>query len=108
MLVREDISRDIVALLSEHASDTVGVDIVTTPVRYYPYKNLSSHVLGYVGEIDAETLAKLRPPGYEQMTPEQRQKLNPLDYDVGDATGATGVERAWESYLRGQAAGRSA
>ena len=103
MLVREDISRDIEALLREHASDTVGVDIVTTPVRYYPYKNLSSHVLGYVGEIDAETLAKLKPPGYEQMTPEQRQKLNPLDYDVGDATGATGVERAWESYLRGQA-----
>jgi penicillin-binding protein 2 len=103
MLVREDISRDIEALIREHASEMVGVRVVTTPVRYYPYKNLGSHVLGYVGEIDAETLAKVRPPGYDQMTPEQKQKLNPLDYDVGDALGATGVERAWESYLRGQA-----
>ncbi|HEY1955932.1 MAG TPA: penicillin-binding protein 2 [Polyangiaceae bacterium] len=103
MLVREDISRDIEALLREHAADLVGAEIVTTPVRYYPYKNLSSHVLGYVGEIDADTLAKLRPPGYDEMSAEQKQKLNPLDYDVGDAVGATGVERAWESYLRGQA-----
>jgi len=103
MLVREDISRDIEALLREHGSELGGVEIVTTPVRFYPYKNLGSHVLGYVGEIDAETLAKLRPAGYDEMSAEQKQKLNPLDYDVGDAVGATGVERAWESYLRGQA-----
>jgi penicillin-binding protein 2 len=103
MLVREDISRDIEALLREHASEVGGVQVVTTPVRFYPYKNLGSHVLGYVGEVNAEQLAKLRPPGYDEMTPEQKQKLNPLDYDVGDAIGATGVEHAWESYLRGQA-----
>ena len=103
ILVREDISRDIEALLKEHASELGGVEVVTLPVRYYPYKMLGSHLLGYVGEVDAETLAKLRPAGYDQLTTEQRQKLNPLNYDVGDAIGATGVERAWESYLRGQA-----
>jgi penicillin-binding protein 2 len=103
MLVREDISRDIEAQLKEHASELTGAEVVTVPVRYYPYKNLGAHLLGYVGEVDAETLAKLRPPGYDQMNAEQRQKLNPLNYDVGDAIGATGVERAWESYLRGQA-----
>jgi len=103
LLVREDISRDVEAQLKEHASELIGADVVTVPVRYYPYKNLGAHLLGYVGEVDAETLAKLRPQGYEQMALEQRQKLNPLNYDVGDAIGATGVERAWESYLRGQA-----
>ena len=103
MLVREDISRDIEAQLKEHASELTGAEVVTVPVRYYPYKTLGSHLLGYVGEVDAETLAKLRPQGYEQMNAEQRQKVNPLNYDVGDALGATGVERAWESYLRGQA-----
>jgi penicillin-binding protein 2 len=103
LLVREDISRDVEAQLKEHATELVGTDIVTVPVRYYPYKSLGAHLLGYVGEVDAETLSKLRPQGYEQLPLEQRQKLNPLDYDVGDATGATGIERAWESYLRGQA-----
>ncbi len=103
MLVREDISRDIEAQLKEHASDLTGADVVTIPVRYYPYKNLGSHLLGYVGEISAEALAELRPAGYDDMSTEKRQKLNPLNYDVGDAIGATGIERAWESYLRGQA-----
>ena len=32
----------------------------------------------------------------------ERQKLNPLGYEAGDVIGATGVERSWESYLRGQ------
>ncbi|HSQ66465.1 MAG TPA: penicillin-binding protein 2, partial [Polyangiaceae bacterium] len=102
MLVREDLSRDLEAQLKEHASELVGADVVTVPVRYYPYKTLGSHMLGYVGEIDAETLAKLRPGGYDAMSSEERQKLNPLGYDVGDTVGATGVEHAWESYLRGQ------
>ena len=36
------------------------------------------------------------------MSAEERQKVNPLGYEPGDIIGATGVERAWESYLRGQ------
>src|SRR5262245_63372835 len=36
------------------------------------------------------------------MSAEERQKVNPLGYEPGDIVGATGVEHAWESYLRGQ------
>ena len=102
LLVREDLPRDIVAELLEHETELPGVDVVSTPVRYYPYKNLGAHLLGYVAEIDAETLLRFHPAGYEQMATEERQKVNPLGYDVGDGIGATGVEHAWESYLRGQ------
>ncbi len=102
LLVREDLPRDIVAELLQHESELPGVDVVPTPVRYYPYKSLASHLLGYVAEIDAETLARFRPPGYDQLGADDRQKTNPLGYDVGDSIGATGVEHAWESYLRGQ------
>jgi penicillin-binding protein 2 len=102
MLVREDLPRDIVAELLQHETELPGVDVVPTPVRYYPYKELASHLLGYVAEIDAETLARFRPAGFDQLGTEERQKLNPLGYDVGDGIGATGVEHAWESYLRGQ------
>ncbi len=102
ILLREDVSRDIVAELKEHAAELTGERVASAPVRYYPYKSLGSHMLGYVHELDAETLAKVKPKGYEDMTPEERQKVNPLGYEVGDTLGATGVERAWESRLRGQ------
>ena len=102
ILVREDLPRDIVAELLQHESELPGVDVVSTPVRYYPYKHLGAHLLGYVAEIDAETLARFHPTGYEAMALADRQKANPLGYDVGDGIGATGIEHAWESYLRGQ------
>ena len=100
--MREDLPRDIVAELKQHESELAGVDIVRAPVRYYPFKNLGAHILGYVAEIDAETLARFHPAGYESMSTDERLAVNPLGYDVGDGIGATGVERAWESYLRGQ------
>lgn len=102
ILVREDLSRDIAAEVKQHAAEMTGAEVVSQPVRYYPYKNLGAHMLGYTGEIDAETLAKYRPEGWERLSAEERQKVNPLGYEPGDTVGATGVERAWESYLRGQ------
>ncbi len=102
ILVREDVSRDIVAELKQHAWEMVGTEVVSSPVRYYPYKNLGSHMLGYVAQVDAEALLKFRPEGYKQLSAEERQKVNPLGYAPGDTLGATGIERAWEAYLRGQ------
>jgi penicillin-binding protein 2 len=102
ILVREDLSRDIVAELRQHASEMAGAEVVSQPVRYYPYKSTGAHLLGYTSEIDADALGKVRPTGYEQLSPEERQKLNPLNYEPGDIVGATGVEHSWESYLRGQ------
>src|SRR5260221_13744303 len=46
--------------------------------------------------------AKVKPDGFEKMSAEERAKVNPLDYESGDTRGATGLEHAWESYLRGQ------
>jgi penicillin-binding protein 2 len=85
-LLKEDIGRDVVATLETHAAELRGVDVVPVPVRYYPYGELSAHTLGYMAEIDGEMLARLRASGYME----------------GDRTGASGVERGWESYLRGQ------
>jgi len=102
ILVREDVPRDIVAELKQHTDELAGVDVVSVPVRFYPYEELGAHMLGYVAEIDAETLAKYRPKGYEDLSREDQQRINPLGYEAGDTVGATGVEHAWESYLRGQ------
>jgi penicillin-binding protein 2 len=102
MLVREDLPRDLASELLQHESELDGSDVEQVPVRYYPYKNLGAHALGYVAEIDAELLGKVKPDGFEKMSAEERAKVNPLDYESGDTLGATGLERAWESYLRGQ------
>lgn len=102
ILVREDLSRDIVAEVRQHTQELVGVDVSSAPVRFYPYKHVGAHVLGYVGEIDAEGLAKVRPEGWEGLTAEERAQANPLGYEAGDRIGQTGVERTWESLLRGQ------
>lgn len=85
ILLKEDISRDAVAMLATHEAELPAVDVVPVPVRYYPFEEIGAHVLGYMAEVDAEKLAKLRSAGYVE----------------GDRIGVTGVERAWESYLRG-------
>lgn len=102
LLVREDAPRDIVAELRQHQAELAGAEVMSTPVRYFPFKQLGSHMVGYVSEIDVEALSKLRPEGYEKLPADERRNLNPLNYGAGDVIGATGVEHAWESYLRGQ------
>jgi penicillin-binding protein 2 len=85
ILLKEDVSRDAVANLATHDAELPGMDVVPVPVRYYPFEEIGAHVLGYMAEVDAEKLSLLRSSGYME----------------GDRIGATGVERAWESYLRG-------
>jgi len=85
ILLKEDVSRDVMATLKTHESELPGVAVVSVPVRYYPYEEVASHLLGYMAEVDAEKLATLQASGYVE----------------GDRIGITGIERAWESYLRG-------
>ena len=86
MQLKVDVDRNVVAALETHADELRGIDVVPVPVRYYPYGSLASHLIGYMREVDAETLAR----------------LDDGDYRAGDRLGAVGVERRWESYLRGQ------
>jgi penicillin-binding protein 2 len=102
ILVREDVPRDIVSELKQHTDELTGVYVEAVPVRFYPYKELGAHMLGYVAEIDSEALAKFVPEGFDALSKEEQQRTNPLGYATGDRIGATGIERAWESYLRGQ------
>ncbi len=62
-----------------------GVELQPYLTRHYPYGDLLAHVVGYVGRIDEDDLAKLG--------------------DGGGALshiGKTGVERSYEELLRGQ------
>lgn len=54
-------------------------------LRQYPYKDIFSHVLGYIGEISKE---ELETPNY-------------FTYSAGDFVGKMGVEQYFQDYLRG-------
>jgi penicillin-binding protein 2 len=71
--------------LYEHQAEFPGVKIVQTYLRDYSYGALASHILGYTGEISREELKLLRGDGYRG----------------GDRIGKTGIEAAYDSYLRG-------
>jgi penicillin-binding protein 2 len=72
--------------LAEHRREFPGVHTRLTYLRKYNTQALLAHVLGYVGEISPAQLKKLRKDGYQ----------------AGDEIGQTGVERTYDTYLRGQ------
>ncbi len=85
ILLKVDVDRDAVAYLETHARELKGFEVSPQPVRYYPYGELGAHSIGYMREVGAEDLVRLESRGYR----------------AGDRLGAVGVERRWESYLRG-------
>jgi len=83
--VKRDVGTPIVARIEENRLDLPGVLILVEPVRSYPLKMTAAHVLGYVGEIDQDELNAREADGYKP----------------GDLIGKAGVERVYESVLRG-------
>jgi penicillin-binding protein 2 len=86
ILLKVDVDRNVVAALKTHEADLGGIQVVPVPVRYYPYGALGAHLVGYMREIDPDSLARVEDQGYR----------------AGDRIGAVGIERRWESYLRGE------
>ncbi|MGH9181766.1 MAG: penicillin-binding protein 2, partial [Acidimicrobiales bacterium] len=86
--VAEDIDESVVVYLRERAADFPGVEAMAVAERSYPTgaAPLAAHLLGYVGEINAEELAIRQDAGYR----------------LGDEIGKSGIEQAYEADLRGK------
>lgn len=85
--VRIDISRDELDLVSAHLVELPGVDVEPVQHRAYKEGSVLSHVLGYMNEITQEELDRLN--------------ANGASYALGDYIGRRGIERYFESTLRG-------
>src|SRR5262249_5212284 len=48
LLIKVDVDRDAVAYLETHEQELAGVEVTPTPVRYYPYGDLGSQLMGYM------------------------------------------------------------
>ena len=83
--IARDVPIERLSLVEEHKNQLPGVIYSEFPVRFYPEleKVRASHVLGYLREIN-------------------RNQLGNSDYLPGDFIGAQGVEKEFESVLRGE------
>jgi penicillin-binding protein 2 len=85
--VATDVPYEKLAWVAEHKEQLPGVRAEAVPIRRYPNNALAAHVLGYVGEINADEL--------------ERQPVKG-EYSLGDTIGKSGVELSYEADLRGK------
>ncbi len=90
VLLKQDIGRDMLAVVEARKVDLPGVQVNVRLRRNYLYGTSASHMIGYLGEINTEELKGGDFPGLRG----------------GDYIGKFGVERAYEAYLRGEPGGR--
>lgn len=83
--IAADVSREVVAQVSERNADFPGITIATDTDRIYEYGELASHIIGYIGRITQDELDKDTDNFYEK----------------SDYVGKTGIEAVFENYLRG-------
>ena len=88
VLVKRNLTYDEVAAIETHQMEIAGVSLRVTPSRIYPHGPTLAHVLGYVGEVTQEEIAR------------------DDSYRPGDIVGKAGLERFWEADLRGVEGGQ--
>jgi penicillin-binding protein 2 len=90
ILLKADIGRDMLAAIEVHKYDLPGIAVHISSKRHYLYNQYAVHLLGYLGEINAEEL----------------QGASYAECKSGDYIGRFGVEKTYEQVLRGKRGGR--
>jgi len=85
VLIARDVTRAQVALVETDRLRLPGVEVRANSHRQYPLEQVTAHVVGFMGEIRANELKDSEQFGYRS----------------GDYVGRMGIERAYESILRG-------
>jgi len=86
LVLKRNVDRDTVFQIEEAHLDLPGVLVEPEPVRQYPYGELMSHLMGYIGPVPANQVEVYKAAGY----------------DVNqDRVGLIGAEDAFEDLLRG-------
>nr|WP_320017402.1 penicillin-binding protein 2 [uncultured Desulfobacter sp.] len=89
LVLKRDITRDLLAVIEAHQFDLPGIHIAIEPTRNYIHKKTAAHLIGYLGEINKEELASGKFPNVRS----------------GDSIGRYGVEKSFEADLQGKRGG---
>lgn len=84
--IKRNVSFKLVSYIEENRDRLSGVDYQIEALRTYPAGVRGSHIFGYVSEINDVQLEKQTDNYYKQ----------------GDLVGITGLEKTYETYLRGE------
>ena len=84
--IKRNLTQEEMVILEELRPEMPGVVVERISVRDYVYGSTGSHLLGYVGAISGEELQTLKTQGYRG----------------DDNIGKSGLEKYYESYLRGK------
>jgi len=90
VIIKENIPLETVVRIEEQKEELKGVVVGSCPLRFYPFGTAASHLLGYVGEIEADELKRLKEKGYQ----------------LGDIVGKDGIEKYYEEELKGSNGGQ--
>ncbi len=88
-VIAEDIPRQQALYIEENNLNYNGAIIQTAPLREYLYEESLAHVLGYVSKLNAREYKKLKYYGYKAI----------------DLVGRAGIEKSYNSYLKGEDGG---
>jgi penicillin-binding protein 2 len=86
VVVQRGIKQQQIYYLLEHQDQFPGVRLAESYLRKYPYQSLGAQVLGYVGQISPGDYKALKKKGYL----------------ASDSIGQSGIERTYDTYLRGK------
>jgi penicillin-binding protein 2 len=92
--VADDLTWDEFAAINVRAPELPGVTAEAGEARVYPYGGAFAHVLGYVAKINADEL-KAQGPNPDRLVTHPSFRI-----------GKTGIEKAFDKDLRGQAGGQ--
>ena len=84
-----DVDKDLAFRLEEKKQELPGVLVLPRTLRWYIYGERTSHLIGYLSLINKEELERLRDYGYSG----------------DDLVGRSGIERAYDKYLKGEDGG---
>lgn len=93
VVILEDVPPELRAIVAERANELPGVSVKALSVRVYPNDTLLGQSLGYVREISEAEIA--------QFNKQAEEKGDKYRYDQGDLVGKLGVEKSYDTYLRG-------
>ncbi len=88
--IKEHLTEQEVAIIAVNQHRLPGVTLEARLTRHYPFGELFTHALGYIGKINAKELAKLEEEGVS------------ANYAASRDIGKIGLERFYESQLHGQ------
>ncbi len=87
--IKEDADKKTAIVVEGESAHLPGIMVNVVPKREYKFNEEGSHVFGYLGEIGRGELERLKGYGYQ----------------IKDLVGKSGLEKIYDSYLRGEEGG---